>query len=65
MAKVELWPRITTSELAGLCHEDKDGSMCPLRWFCCPFSDGAIVPCDQVTTRDWEDFFGDKETDDG
>lgn len=65
MDKVELWPRITTSELAELCHEDNDGSTCPLKWFCCPFSDGEIVSCAQVTARDWEEFFGDKEDNDG
>ena len=59
MASVEIWPRITTSELAGVCNESNgEPSNCPMGQFECPFN---MKLCEEVTTTDWEEFLNNEE----
>lgn len=43
-------PNLTTSELAEMCREFYRFKNCPRGSFACPFR----LPCDKVTTEDWE-----------
>lgn len=57
MAIAELWPRITTSELAEACQDHNsypERCICPMGWFECPFTNGKY--CANITTEDWEEY---------